>query len=126
MLFDCFDFCSLIVFQQESLLGTEWRNIKGQVLATGSGARQPSRKPFVDSPSLTDSKSTEASTSISLDELSAVDSATLPSTSRASEVRLHSCHQSLSLPSFHLVELLLFFLFLRPSALVLSITLIVF
>lgn len=41
----------------------------------------------MDSTSLTDSKSTEASTSMSMDELSAVDSAAVPSTSRAAEVR---------------------------------------
>ena len=78
-------------------MGTDWRNIKGQVLASGSGSRQPSRKPFMDSPSLTDSKSTEASTSVSMDELSAVDSAAVPSTSRAVEVRSDSCSQSISL-----------------------------
>ncbi|KAF3452296.1 hypothetical protein FNV43_RR02729 [Rhamnella rubrinervis] len=79
---------------EESILGTDWRNIKGQVLASGSGSRQPSRKPFMDSPSLTDSKSTEASTSMSMDELSAVDSAAVPSTSRAVEVVDYPRHPS--------------------------------
>jgi len=69
---------------QESLLGTDWRNIKGQVLASG---RQPSRKQFLES-SPSDSKSTEASTSMSVDDLGALDSASVPSTSRAAEVRI--------------------------------------
>ncbi|XP_062172251.1 rho GTPase-activating protein 7 isoform X2 [Alnus glutinosa] len=71
---------------EESLLGTDWRTIKGQVLASGTNIKQPSRKQFLDSTSLCDSKSTEASTSMSVDELSAVDSAAVPSTSRAAEV----------------------------------------
>lgn len=74
-------------FKQESGLGSDWRNIKGQVLASGNGSRQPSRKPFIDS-SPSDSKSTEASTSMSVDELGVVDSGSVPSTSRAAEVRV--------------------------------------
>lgn len=74
-------------FQQENLLGTDWRSVKGQILASGNGSRQPSRKAFIDS-SPSDSKSTEASTSISVDELGAFDSASVPSTSRAAEVRI--------------------------------------
>ncbi|KAH7542185.1 hypothetical protein FEM48_Zijuj02G0046300 [Ziziphus jujuba var. spinosa] len=88
---------------EESLLGTDWRNIKGQVLASGSGSRLPNRKPFMDSTSLTDSKSTEASTSMSMDELSAVDSAAVPSTSRAAEVVDYPRHPSAA--SSALVEL---------------------
>ncbi|XP_028803977.1 rho GTPase-activating protein 7 isoform X2 [Neltuma alba] len=87
---------------EESLLGTDWRNIKGQVLASGSGGRQPSRKQFIDS-SPSDSKSTEASTSMSVDDLSAVDSAALPSTSRAPEVMEYARHPSVA--SSTLVEL---------------------
>ncbi|KAK7813773.1 rho gtpase-activating protein 7 [Quercus suber] len=75
---------------EESLLGTDWRSIKGQALAPGSSIKQPSRKQFIDSTSLSDSKSTEASTSMSMDELCAVDSASVPSTSRAAEARQHS------------------------------------
>ncbi|KAG2674690.1 hypothetical protein I3760_13G149700 [Carya illinoinensis] len=71
---------------EESLLGTDWRSIKGQVLASGSNIMQSSQKQFMESTSLSDSKSTEASTSISMDELSAVDSAIVPSTSRAVEM----------------------------------------
>ncbi|PON75747.1 Rho GTPase activating protein [Parasponia andersonii] len=88
---------------EESLLGTDWRNIKGQVLASGSINRQPGRKPFMESTSLSDSKSTEASASISVDDLSAVDSAAVPSTSRAAEVVDFPRHPSAA--SSALVEL---------------------
>ncbi|XP_059665405.1 rho GTPase-activating protein 7-like [Cornus florida] len=71
---------------EESLLGADLRNSKGQVLTSGSSSRQPSRKQFLDTTSLSDSKSNEASTSASVDELCAVDSASVPSTSRAVEV----------------------------------------
>ncbi|XP_057441433.1 rho GTPase-activating protein 7 [Lotus japonicus] len=77
---------------EESVLGTDWRNIKGQILASGNGSRQPSRKQFIDS-SPSDSKSTEASTSMSVDELGVVDSAaSVPSTSRAAEVTEFARH----------------------------------
>ncbi|XP_058008892.1 rho GTPase-activating protein 7 isoform X2 [Hevea brasiliensis] len=68
---------------EESLLGPDWRNIKGTGLVPGSSSRQPPRKQFIESTSLSDSKSTEASTNMSMDELCGVDSA--PSTSRAVE-----------------------------------------
>ncbi|KAL2582854.1 hypothetical protein AAZV13_14G033500 [Glycine max] len=84
---------------EESLLGTDWRNIKGQVLASG---RQPSRKQFLES-SPSDSKSTEASTSMSVDDLGALDSASVPSTSRAAEVGEYARHPSVA--SSTLVEL---------------------
>eukprot|EP00256_Glycine_max_P070708 XP_025985303.1 rho GTPase-activating protein 7-like [Glycine max] len=70
---------------KESLLGTNWRNIKGQVLASSNGTRQPSRKKFLKS-SPSNSKSIEASTSMSVDDLGALDSASVPSTSRATEM----------------------------------------
>ncbi|CAL5434049.1 unnamed protein product [Camellia sinensis] len=88
---------------EESLLGAELRNIKGQVLTSGSSSRQPARKQFLDSASFSDSKSTEASTSISMDELCAVDSASMPSTSRATEVIDYPRHPSAA--SSTLVEL---------------------
>ncbi|KAF2291833.1 hypothetical protein GH714_035784 [Hevea brasiliensis] len=69
---------------EESLLGPDWRNIKGTGLVPGSSSRQPPRKQFIESTSLSDSKSTEASTNMSMDELCGVDSA--PSTSRAVEM----------------------------------------
>ncbi|GAU22150.1 hypothetical protein TSUD_251780, partial [Trifolium subterraneum] len=87
---------------EESVLGNDWRNIKGQVLASGNGSRQPSRKPFIDS-SPSDSKSTEASTSMSIDELGVVDSGSVPSTSRAAEVGEYGRHPSVA--SSTLVEL---------------------
>jgi len=67
---------------QENSLGAELRNLKGQALVNG---RQPGRKQFLDSTSLSDSKSTEASTSLTMDDFGAAD---LPSTSRPAEVRL--------------------------------------
>lgn len=70
---------------EESVLGSDWRNIKGHALASGS-SRLSSRKQFLDSSNLSDSRSTEASTSISMDDICAVDSASMPSTSRAAEV----------------------------------------
>ncbi|WJX64510.1 Rho GTPase-activating protein 7, variant 2 [Trifolium repens] len=88
---------------EESVVGNDWRNIKGQVLASGNGSRQPSRKPpFIDS-SPSDSKSTEASTSMSVDELGVVDSGSVPSTSRAAEVAEYGRHPSVA--SSTLVEL---------------------
>ncbi|XP_065625745.1 rho GTPase-activating protein 7 isoform X1 [Quercus suber] len=93
----------LAILLQESLLGTDWRSIKGQALAPGSSIKQPSRKQFIDSTSLSDSKSTEASTSMSMDELCAVDSASVPSTSRAAEVIEYPRHPSAA--SSTLVEL---------------------
>lgn len=72
-------------------MGSDWRNIKGQILASGSSTRQPSRKQFMDPGGLSESKSTDVSTSLSVDEFSAVDSASIPSTSRAAEASVHFC-----------------------------------
>ncbi|PWA75680.1 Pleckstrin homology domain-containing protein [Artemisia annua] len=88
------DFDSKIAFinherkqrSEETLLGAELKNNKGQTLMNGNTSRQPSRKHFLDSPSLSDSKSTEVSTSLSMDDLGVVDSAGIPSTSRPAEV----------------------------------------
>ncbi|KAH9790225.1 Rho GTPase-activating protein 7 [Citrus sinensis] len=87
---------------EENLLGADWRNIKGQGLATGSSNRLP-RKQFVESTSLSDSKSTEASTNVSMDELCGVDSASVPSTSRPIEATDYARHPSTA--SSALVEL---------------------
>lgn len=76
----------MLLLLQESMLGADWRNVKGHVLASGS-SRPSSRKQFIDPSNLSDSRSTEASTSISMDDICAVDSASMPSTSRAAEVR---------------------------------------
>ncbi|KAK6138243.1 hypothetical protein DH2020_027990 [Rehmannia glutinosa] len=97
-------------FQQDfdttlaELLGVDLRNIKGQSLTSGSNSRLPSRKQLVESASLSDSKSTEASTILSVDDLCAVDSSTsLPSTSRVTEVMDYPRHPSAA--SSTLVEL---------------------
>ncbi|CAN6691751.1 unnamed protein product [Malus baccata var. baccata] len=88
---------------EESLLGEDWRTIKGQILASGSSVRQPSRKQFVDPASISESKNTDASKSLSVDELSALDSVSMPSTSRAPEVVDYPRHPSTA--SSALVEL---------------------
>ncbi|KAK6272587.1 hypothetical protein POUND7_009670 [Theobroma cacao] len=87
----------------ENLLGADWRNVKGQGLAVGNSSRQPIRKQFMDSTSLSDSKSTEASANVTMDELCVVDSASIPSTSRAAEVIDYPRHPSAA--SSALVEL---------------------
>lgn len=70
----------------QELLGSDLRNIKGQVMILTPGTRQPSRKQLRET-SLSDSKSSEASTSLSVGECGVVDSAPLHSTSKATEVR---------------------------------------
>ncbi|OMO63032.1 hypothetical protein COLO4_32772 [Corchorus olitorius] len=89
--------------KQRTEENSEWRNVKGQGLAVGNSSRQPTRKQFMESTSLSDSKSTEASANISMDELCAVDSASIPSTSRAAEVVEYPRHPSAA--SSALVEL---------------------
>ncbi|XP_015579001.2 rho GTPase-activating protein 7 isoform X2 [Ricinus communis] len=86
---------------EENLLVPDWRNIKVTGLATGSSSRQLPQKQFMESTSLSDSKSTEASTNMSMDELCGVDSA--PSTSRAVEMMDYPRHPSAA--SSALVEL---------------------
>ncbi|KAL2535921.1 Rho GTPase-activating protein 7 [Forsythia ovata] len=78
----------------EELVVADLRNIKGQVLTSDSSSRQPARKQFIDSTSLSDSKSNEESRSLSMDDLRAVDSASIPSTSRVSEVMDYPRHPS--------------------------------
>ncbi|XP_022898333.1 rho GTPase-activating protein 7-like isoform X2 [Olea europaea var. sylvestris] len=87
----------------EELLGADLRNMTGHVLTSGSSSRLSARKPFIDPTSLSDSKSNEASTSLSMDGLCAVDSASIPSTSRAAEVMDYPRHPSAA--SSTLVEL---------------------
>ncbi|KAL9250033.1 Rho GTPase-activating protein 7-like protein [Drosera capensis] len=73
--------------KEESLLGPDWRSIRGQVPPAGSSSRQHSRKHFIEPTCLTDSKSSDASLNMSADELGgAVDSGVLPSTTRIPEV----------------------------------------
>lgn len=69
----------------QELLGSDLRNMKGQILTSASGIRQPARKQLRET-SLSDSKSTEASTSLSVGECGAVDSSPLHPTSKATEV----------------------------------------
>ncbi|KAL0435326.1 UNVERIFIED_CONTAM: Rho GTPase-activating protein 7 [Sesamum radiatum] len=93
-------------FQQDfdttlaEFLGAEPRTTKGQ-LSTSGNSRQPSRKQLMESTSPAASKSSEASTSI--DNLYAVDSASLPSTSRVPEVMEYPRHPTAA--SSTLVEL---------------------
>ncbi|XP_031121526.1 rho GTPase-activating protein 7-like isoform X2 [Ipomoea triloba] len=87
----------------EELFGSELRNIKGQVLTSGSTSRQPGRKHSLETTSLSDSKSTEASASLSMDELGGVDSVSVPSTSRVTEGLDYPRHPSVA--SSTLVEL---------------------
>ncbi|XVE79003.1 hypothetical protein DITRI_Ditri14bG0023100 [Diplodiscus trichospermus] len=88
---------------EENLLGLDWRNVKGQGLAVGNSSRQPTQKQFMDTISLSDSKSTEASANMPMDELCVVDSASMPSTSRAAEVIDYPRHPSAA--SSALIEL---------------------
>ncbi|GAB4855972.1 Rho GTPase-activating protein 7 [Ancistrocladus abbreviatus] len=95
------DFDSTLAFcnherkqRNENLLGPNWRNVKGQALAASSSNRQPSRKHFMEPMSLSDSKTTEAAASIAMDEFFAVDSGSIPSTSRVAEVMDFSRHPS--------------------------------
>ncbi|KAK9053477.1 hypothetical protein SSX86_030111 [Deinandra increscens subsp. villosa] len=92
--------------EQDNSLGTELRNIKEQTLMSGNSSRQPASTPprkqqLIDS---SDSKSTEASTSLSMDDFGAIDSACIPSSSRpAAEVVEYPRYQSAA--SSTLVEL---------------------
>ncbi|KAF3670315.1 Rho GTPase-activating protein 7 [Capsicum annuum] len=88
--------------RNEELLGSDLRNMKGQILTSASGIRQPARKQLRET-SLSDSKSTEASTSLSVGECGAVDSSPLHPTSKATEVMDYTRHPSAA--SSTLVEL---------------------
>ncbi|KAK1402814.1 Rho GTPase-activating protein 7 [Heracleum sosnowskyi] len=85
---------------EETSLGN--RNLKGQGLTSSSSNRQPVRKQLMESASFSDSKITEASASISMDDFGA-NSASVPSSSRAAEVMDYPRHQSVA--SSTLVEL---------------------
>lgn len=79
---------NLTIWLQESLFGAELKNIKGPMMTSGISSKQLAKKQFIDSASFSDSRGTEASINISMDELCGVDSLSMPSTSRVSEVRL--------------------------------------
>ncbi|GMI81623.1 hypothetical protein like AT5G19390 [Hibiscus trionum] len=85
---------------EESLLGSDLRSVKGQELAVGNSSRPPTRKQLMEPSSLSDSKSTELSANMSMDE---VNSTSIPSTSRAAEVIDYPRHPSAA--SSALVEL---------------------
>ncbi|GMI92328.1 hypothetical protein like AT5G19390 [Hibiscus trionum] len=87
---------------EESLLGPDWRNVKGQELAVGNNSRLPTRKQLMESSSLSDSKSTELSANTPMDE---VNSASIPSTSRAAEAEVIDYPRHPSTASSALVEL---------------------
>ncbi|XP_024962504.1 rho GTPase-activating protein 7-like isoform X4 [Cynara cardunculus var. scolymus] len=84
---------------EENSLGMELRNLKGQALTSGNSSRQPARKQLVDS---SNTRSTEASTSLSMDEFGN-SASTLPSSSRPAEVIDYPRHPSAA--SSTLVEL---------------------
>ncbi|CAN4119813.1 unnamed protein product [Withania somnifera] len=88
--------------RNEELLGADMRNVKGQVVTSGASSRQPAPQLFLDT-TLSDSKNTEAYTSLSLDELGAIGSPCGPSTSRAIEAMDYGRHPSAA--SSTLVEL---------------------
>ncbi|KAE9463299.1 hypothetical protein C3L33_04801, partial [Rhododendron williamsianum] len=71
---------------EESLFGAELKNIKGPMMTSGISSKQLAKKQFIDSASFSDSRGTEGSINISMDELCGVDSLSMPSTSRVSEV----------------------------------------
>lgn len=85
----------------EELLGADVRNIKGQLLISGSNSRQPARKQFLEPTNLTDSKN--ADLNLSTDGHGVVDTSSIPSTSRAGEEIDHGRNPSLA--SSTLVEL---------------------
>lgn len=89
---------------EETSVGADWRKTKGQSLRSASNGAQVSRKPVTNMMSLSESISTGASsTNISMDELYAVDSASVPSTSRPTEAVGYQRHPSAT--STALVEL---------------------
>ncbi|KAI8573294.1 hypothetical protein RHMOL_Rhmol01G0267100 [Rhododendron molle] len=71
---------------EESLFGAELKNIKGPMMTSGISSKQLAKKQFLDSASFSDSRGTAASINISMDELCGVNSLSMPSTSRVSEV----------------------------------------
>ncbi|XP_076922727.1 rho GTPase-activating protein 7-like [Bidens hawaiensis] len=90
---------------EETSLGAELRNIKGQTLMNGNKSRQPTRVQFLDPTRLSDSKTTKTSTSFSIDEFGAFDYASLASTSGPTEVIDHSRNPLAASSSSTLVEL---------------------
>ncbi|KAM0037810.1 putative Rho GTPase activation protein [Helianthus debilis subsp. tardiflorus] len=90
---------------EETTLGAEFRNIRGQTLMNGNTSRQATRVQFLDSTRFSDSKSSETSTSLSMGEFGAVDSAIMPFTSTPTEVIDDYSRNPLATSSSTLVEL---------------------
>ncbi|XP_026413271.1 rho GTPase-activating protein 7-like isoform X1 [Papaver somniferum] len=89
---------------EDRSLGTERKNnVKDQAMSSTSNAKQLFQKLYGDTISLSDSKSTEASTSFSADDLSAIDSSAVASTSRSMEAMEYTRNPSVA--SSTLVEL---------------------
>ncbi|PIA53778.1 hypothetical protein AQUCO_00900392v1 [Aquilegia coerulea] len=88
---------------EESSLGAECGAVKSLALASVLKGAQLPGKPVAEATSLGDSVSTETSTNISADELCAVDSASVPPTSKSTEAMAYQRHPSAT--SSALVEL---------------------
>ncbi|KAD1274138.1 hypothetical protein E3N88_43077 [Mikania micrantha] len=71
---------------EETSMGAELRNIKGQTLINGNTSRQPARGRFLNSTGLRDPKSNKTFAGLSMDDFEAPDSASMPSTSRPAEM----------------------------------------
>ncbi|CAH2072367.1 unnamed protein product [Thlaspi arvense] len=71
---------------EENLLGSEWRNSKGAGSFGVGNSRQSSRKQIPESTNVTDSRISEESGKMSVDKFSAIDSPSVPSTSRALDI----------------------------------------
>ena len=73
---------------QENVLGADWRNSKGAGSFGVGNSRQPSRKQVQEPTNMVDSKSSSGeSGKMSVDKFSTTDSPSVPSTSRALDVR---------------------------------------
>ncbi|CAF2340701.1 unnamed protein product [Brassica napus] len=72
---------------EENILGAEWRNSKGGGSFGVGNSRQPSRKQVQEPTNMVDSKSSSGeSGKMSVDKFSAIDSPSVPSTSRALDI----------------------------------------
>ncbi|ESQ41948.1 hypothetical protein EUTSA_v10012649mg [Eutrema salsugineum] len=71
---------------EENMMGVEWRNSKGAGSFGVGNSRQSSRKQIPESTNVIDSKNSEESGKMSVDNFSAMDSPSVPSTSRALDI----------------------------------------
>ncbi|KAF5204248.1 Rho gtpase-activating protein [Thalictrum thalictroides] len=88
---------------EESSSGAEWGTVKTEALTSAHKGAQLPGKPVAEATSLSNSVSTGTSTNILVDELCAVDSASVPSTSKITEAMAYQRHPSTT--SSALVEL---------------------